>query len=226
VARAKSTDRAEARRRYRAAAAAADAEDLAPAAAATPASGPKASGSAPGTRPSITASFRSAIRPANVRADLIDLPRMVTRTFAIWVPALIMIVIFIVFETSGAELGNQTISSIAFNLFIFPPPLAATFLAGVLADRSSYLAGGIIGLLSGILFSIYVMTAAGTTATGTPVTDSQRVQFALYALLVSPLTGLAIGGFAGFYRRFLRSANPNSGRKQPAKSTKQAARKR
>ena len=87
-----------------------------------------------------------------------DLPRLATKTFAIWVPALLMIVVFIVFETSGAEIGNQSVPSIAFNLFIFPPPLAVTFLAGILADRSSYLAGGIAGLLSGILFSIYVMT--------------------------------------------------------------------
>ena len=226
MARAKSTDRAEARRRYRAAAAAAEAEGadpIAPAAASAP---PRPSGAAPAGRPSIIGSLKTAMRPANIKSDFADLPRLATKTFAIWVPALLMVVVFIVFETSGAEIGNQTVSSIAFNLFIFPPPLAVTFLAGILADRSSYLAGGITGLLSGILFSLYVMTAAGTTATGQAVTDAQRVQFALYALIVSPLTGLAIGGFAGFYRRFLRLANPNAAKKAPAKSTKQAARKR
>ncbi len=226
MARAKSTDRAEARRRYRAAAAAAEAETPSPASPAAATAAPRSSGSTQAGRPSVIGSLRTAIRPANIKSDLADLPRLATRTFAIWVPGLLMIVVFIVFETSGAEIGNQTISSIAFNLFIFPPPLAVTFLAGILADRSSYLAGGITGLLSGILFSIYVMTAAGTTATGEPVTDAQRYQFALYALLVSPLTGVAIGGFAGFYRRFLRSANPNAGKKAPAKSSKQAARKR
>jgi hypothetical protein len=227
VARAKSTDRAEARRRYRAATAAAEADgpmeaSLAPATRTT--SGGSATASPP--RPGIIGSFKSAIRPINLREDLRDLPRLATQTYAIWVPSALMIAIFVLFEASGAEIGNQSVQSIAFNLFIFPPPLAAAFLAGILTQRSSYLAGGVIGLVAGILFAVYVMTAIGTTTTGAAVTTADRIQFALYALLVSPLTGLAVGGFAGFYRRFLRLANPNAAKRPPAKSSKQAARKR
>ncbi|HEY7827220.1 MAG TPA: hypothetical protein VIB99_03240 [Candidatus Limnocylindrales bacterium] len=224
--RAKSTDRAEARRRYRAATAAAEAEG--PALASQPASArPVAGGSAPpkAARPGILGSFRTAVRPVNLKDDLRDLPRLATHTYALWVPALIMVVIFVLFEASGAAIGNQSLPSVAFNLFIFPPPLAASFLAGVLTQRSSYLAGGIIGLLAGILFAFYVMTAVGVSATGEAVTTDQRIQFAGYALLVSPVAGVAVGGFAGFYRRFLRLANPNSA-KPPAKGSKQAARKR
>jgi len=226
VVRAKSTDRAEARRRYREATAAAEAEGAAvvsPAAGSRPSSG--GSSAASPARLGILGSFRSAIRPINIRDDIRDLPRLATHTYALWVPALIMVVIFVMFEVSGASIGNQSLQSVAFNLFIFPPPLAAAFLAGVLTSRSSYLAGGVIGLLAGILFAFYVMTAAGVSATGQEVTTDQRVQFASYALLVSPVAGLAVGGFAGFYRRFLRLANPNPSR-PPAKGSKQAARKR
>lgn len=225
--RAKSTDRAEARRRYRAATAAADADgpiDAGPPAASRTTSG--GSTTASPARPGILGSFRTAIRPINLREDFQDLPRLATRTYAIWVPSVLMIAIFVLFEASGAQIGNQSVQSVAFNLFIFPPPLAAAFLAGILTQRSSYLAGGVIGLLAGILFTIYVMTAIGTTTTGAAVTTADRLQFALYALLVSPITGLAVGGFAGFYRRFLRLANPNAGKRPPAKSSKQAARKR
>jgi hypothetical protein len=226
VVRAKSTDRAEARRRYRAATAAAEADgpaSVSPPASSRPSSGGSSAASPP--RPGILGSFRSAVRPINIRDDIRDLPRLATHTYALWVPALIMVVIFILFETSGASIGNQSLQSVAFNLFIFPPPLAAAFLAGVLTSRSSYLAGGVIGLLAGILFAIYVMTAAGVSATGQEVTTDQRVQFAGYALLVSPVAGLAVGGFAGFYRRFLRLANPSAAR-PPAKGSRQTARKR
>ncbi len=225
--RAKSTDRSEARRRYRAATAAAETEG--PALASQPASSrPVSGGSTPAmpARPGIFGSFRTAIRPVNLKDDLRDLPRLATHTYALWVPALIMVAIFVLFESSGAAIGNQSLASVAFNLFIFPPPLAAAFLAGVLTQRSSYLAGGVIGLLAGILFAYYVMTAAGVSATGEAVTTDQRVQFAGYALVVSPVAGLAVGGFAGFYRRFLRLANPNSARRPPAKGSKQAARRR
>jgi hypothetical protein len=58
------------------------------------------------------------------------------------------------------------------------------------------------------------------------VTSDVRVQNAFYAMLVSPVAGLAVGGFAGFYRRFLRMANPNAGNRPAARGSKPAARRR
>ncbi|HEY2887597.1 MAG TPA: hypothetical protein VGJ17_03210 [Candidatus Limnocylindrales bacterium] len=172
-------------------------------------------------------SFRGAIRPVHLREDLVDLPRLATKTFAIWVPCLLILLVAVVFEATGGNIQSAGIPALAFNLFVFPPPLAVAFLAGILTQRSSYLAGGIAGTLGGILFSIYVLTAAfPPSSTGTLVTNDIRLQNALYALVVSPVAGVAVGGFAGFYRRFLRMANPNSGNRQAARSSKPAARRR
>jgi hypothetical protein len=227
VARAKSTDRAEARRRHRAATAAAVAESpslAVPSAAARTSTG--GSGPAGPARTGIFGSFRGAIRPIHLREDLLDLPRLATRTFAIWLPALLILVVFGLFEASGANISNQSVQALAFNLFVFPPPLAAAFLAGILTQRSSYLAGGIVGLLAGILFATYVLTATFAPSNGLAVTGDIRLQNAFYALLVSPVTGVAVGGFAGFYRRFLRMANPNAGNRSTARGAKPAARRR
>lgn len=227
MARAKSTVRAEARRRHRAATAAAVAESPSLAAASAPARA--ASGGSTqqnGARPGIFGSFRTAIRPVHLRDDLLDLPRLATRTFAIWVPVLITIVIFALFEASGANISNQSVQALAFNLFVFPPPLAAAFLAEILTQRSSYLAGGIVGLVAGVLFAIYVLTANLTAANGALVSSDVRVENAAYALVVSPITGLAVGGFAGFYRRFLRLANPNAAARPAARGAKPASRRR
>jgi hypothetical protein len=228
VVRAKSTDRAEARRRHRAATAAAVAES--PSLAVSPA-GTRASSSGSGpaapARTGVFGSFRGAIRPVHFREDLLDLPRLATKTFSIWVPALLILAVFVLFEISGGNISNQSLQALAFNLFIFPPPLAAAFLAGILTQRSSYLAGGIVGTLSGILFASYVLTATfAPSPEGVAVTSDVRLQNAFYAMLVSPVAGVAVGGFAGFYRRFLRMANPNAARRSAARSTKPAARRR
>jgi hypothetical protein len=227
VARAKSTERAEARRRHRAATAAAVAEgpllEVAPTA---PRSNGGGSGSAAPARTGLLGSFRSAIRPVHFREDLQDLPRLATKTFAIWVPAVLLIAVFGAFEASGGNISNQSVQALAFNLFIFPPPLAAAFLAGILTQRSSYLAGLIIGLLAGVLFAIYVLTANFTSTNGEVVTDAIRMQNALYSMVVSPIAGLAVGGFSGFYRRFLRMANPNAANRAAARNAKPAPRRR
>src|SRR5438874_11546431 len=116
VARAKRTDRAEARRRYRATTAPQEnlEEDLEgddSSSAATPAAGASRSrgtttgrgptsptprpstrpGDAAPQRPGITAAFRGAVRPVDVRSDLLYLPTLATRlpdARAVWLPAL------------------------------------------------------------------------------------------------------------------------------------------
>ena len=63
-----------------------------------------------------------------------------------------------------------------------------------------------------------------------PVTATDRVSVAFYGLVVSPLFGVAVGGFAGYYRRFLAVSSPNRRRQQEqakaAKARKQAAARR
>jgi hypothetical protein len=229
VARAKNTDRAEARRRHRAAVAAAEAqgEDAAstggvataalPRDTRTPAAKPGAPG-APAERPGIVAAFRLAAAPADVRGDIRAAPAVFRTTRSLWiVPALVIGggVILLV-----PALRDNSMGVLAAQLLVVPPPLIPSFLAGMLAPRGSWLFGLLTGALAGIVFSIYVATAPST---GTVVvTDDLRSQALLYALVVSPLFGLATGAFAGFYRRFLRISGPQQQRK-PAKSQKAAA---
>lgn len=198
MARAKKTDRAEARRRARGLTAEGmlGAEGAAAGAGTTPAMG------APAARPGLFSAFRLAARPVNVRADLRQIPWLVTKTRAVWLPSVIVAISAVWFAVSG---GNaKEMSGLVFNLFVFPPPLAAAFLAGVLTDRMSYLAGGIVGIVAAFILSIYMLV--GPLVPEYPA--ASRQQLIAYALVISPISGLAIGGFAGFYRRFLRFSNP------------------
>jgi hypothetical protein len=205
VARAKKTDRAEARRRARLTAPGPVVEGATDSGPSGPASGASSVGAG---RPSILGAFRQAIRPIDLRGDLRQIPWLVTKTHAVWLPSVLIVAATVWFSTSGGSLRD--LPGLAFNLFVFPPPLAAAFMAGVLTERMSYLAGGLVGLVSAIVFGVYMLVGP---VPGSP-SLTEREGYVLYAIAISPLSGLAIGGFAGFYRRFLRRASPTRGTQQ------------
>ena len=217
MARAKRTDRAEARRRTRASAVAAqtaeeeavDPSDVAPSD--RPASaGPQ--------RPSVTNAFREAYKPIHIREDIRAIPWLITRTPAVVVPVGLIVVAsawFLLSAGSVVEIASSrygTLAGIAFSLLVAPPPIGSAFLAGILAPRMSYMAGFITGLASFVAFSIVMSVAPPGTVD--PLPAGIRESWVLWALSIGPVSGILIGAFAGFYRRFLRQINPNSGRRQ------------
>jgi hypothetical protein len=178
VARAKRTDRAEARRRYRAQQAAQAQEsgedldlvddDEEPGAGAThpaqsrePVRTPPRRAAAtpppPPTRPGIGYAFRAAFRPANFREDLAALPQLI-RHRSIWLPALISIGTTVVLLVTG---GRDVVSALIYQYFIVTPPIGAIFLSGFLAPRASYLTGAIAGLVGAACLAALVAASAG-----------------------------------------------------------------
>jgi hypothetical protein len=232
VARAKQTARADARRRYRVAQADAatvegEAADGSVTAGST-AAGTRSTRPAPTTTqqqpPSFTGAFRAASRPLNVREDIAYLPQLI-RHRAVWVPVLASTVAGILMVAVGT---SNSLINFAAQILVVPPPMAVSFLAGLLAARASYLAGGIAGLWASLVFAAVVFALPATAEI--PVTANDRVSVAFYGLVVSPLFGVAVGGFAGYYRRFLAVSSPNRRRQQEqaraAKQRKQASRTR
>jgi hypothetical protein len=208
VARAKRTNRADARRRHRAALATDpelldDQEDEEPVA--TSAS-PRRVPPVPTRpeRPSLASAFRSAFRPVDVRGDFRALPSIALHSKAIWLPVLLTVGAAIFWVTSPSS-----ISFIVFNYFAYVPPVASIFLAGFLAPRASYMTGFIAGLAGAAVFTVVLMTvgqAAPTGETADPAAISSDVAL---AWTVSPISGIFFGAAAGWYKRFLTAANPN-----------------
>jgi hypothetical protein len=233
VARAKRTERADARRRHRVAQtdaapdveiASASASGAAAASAARPGRTSSQPSSTQQQPPSFTGAFRAAARPLNVRDDIAYLPQLI-RNRAVWLPVLASTVAGILMVAVGT---TNSLINFAAQILVVPPPMAVSFLAGLLAPRASYLAGGIAGLWASLVFSAVVF-ALPTTAE-LPVSANDRFSVAFYGLVVSPLFGVAVGGFAGYYRRFLAVSSPNRRRQQEqaraAKQRKQASRTR
>jgi hypothetical protein len=219
VARAKRTDRAEARRRYRATIIDSDpsleseldsdepeaAEARAPRArSATPAGPPP--------RPSIVAAFRGSFRPLDLRGDLEAIPTLL-RHRAFLVPVLLVIAAAgILIATGGSDVVSRTISP----YFLAPPPVGPVFLAGFLAPRASWILGILIGAVASVALAVALVTPAvqasvQPTAGGaiTPVTVLAE------SLVVSTLGGAAFASAAAWYKRFLASASPNRSNNRP-----------
>ncbi len=210
MARAKRTQRAEARRRNRAAVpdAAFELDEDAPSPS-TATRSPQPSAKTPATpqRMGFTAAFRAAIRPLNVRADLAALPWIATHTHALWVPLAITLASTVaIIATNGGD-----ISLFMFAYFIQTPAIGGVFIAGFLAPRASWLLGAIVGLFSAVCYSLLVLMYPTTVSAAAP-TPSQAQEIALSAFILSPVIGAFFAAGAAWYRRFLRLSSPNRAR--------------
>jgi hypothetical protein len=213
VARAKKTDRAEARRRYRAETApaddgVADDGDAAPAPATRSTRAATPAYTTPGGRVGIGTAFRTAFHPVNIREDLAALPWLL-RSRAFLIPLAITVAASALVTLTG---GRDILTSFLFAYFVQTPPIGGALIAGFLAPRASWLLGFIISFIAAIGYTIFILSVTA----GTP--DQEVAAQALpAAFLASPILGALFAAGAAWYRRFLQLSNPNRGRRAEAK---------
>ena len=235
MARAKRTDRAEARRRYRASIgdplpddqldpddeAAADgpidARSAAPRAARSASASPSTASPAP-ARPSIGTAFRTSFRPVDLRGDIRALPQLVTH-WSFFVPVIL----------SGLAValiplvGLNAMTSAFFQYFSFTAPLGTSFLAGFFAPRASYLVG-MLAALASVGFQALAYSAGPfgglfdsfKNTNGDPMTAAAAKELVLsQALLLGVPSAALFAAAAAWYRRFLNRASPARQRRNP-----------
>jgi hypothetical protein len=239
VARAKRTERADARRRHRAdvAAAQAAADEAAAAAAAGDPSGEAvpATGYGRKSRPDgaanqkpptpqrlgFVAAMRSSYQVADVRGDLRSLP-MLLRSRSFLIPAGLSLVSFVVALVTVNT--PNTVTVLLVTLFLGPLPIGSIYAAGALAPKASWLMGGIASLIGTIGLVSYALIGTSVISGSA----SPQLTDVLYALSFYTVFGAVIGAGLGFYRRLLRAMNPTperSGAKsKPKPGTKAGAR--
>ncbi len=212
--RPKNTSRAEARRRYRD-----EQRDVEPA----PGSAEVAADAGAAAQPS-----RSMLAMPNVVEDLKALPQ-VFRKPLVWLPFGLLLLAF------GLELARQSgalpegqvgdILVLYIQLTLPPTSLFVFFIGGFVAPRASYLVGAMLGVLDATLITILVVRDQAALA-GSGVTEVGAETASIETL--GPLWGMAIivgvfaGGFAAWYRRFLRSSQERAAANRAAKEREQA----
>jgi hypothetical protein len=80
----------------------------------------------------------------------------------VWGPILVTIATAAVFLATG---GHEIFSTLAIQYFVAPPPIGAIFIAGFFAPRASYLAGGLVGLVSALVLAGMIAVAPPSLVT-------------------------------------------------------------
>jgi hypothetical protein len=239
VARAKRTDRAEARRRYRAEMAGTD--DLGEEAEeeGSPAPGPARQKAVTARTPTqtgrlgITAAFRQSIHPVNVRADIAALP-MLVRSKALLIPVGLSAATAILFVVIPPRVpAGSVFSQITFLLmqyFVWAPPIGAVFVAGFLAPRASWLIGLLVGVAASVFFTVMLVSGLFNTSMvavqALPIASDQYAAFIGQWFVLSAVMGALFASGAAWYRRFLQLSNPNRGRRPDSKGGSNSGRSR
>ena len=233
MARAKRTDRTDARRRYRAEQATLNVDpDADPSGEAV--AGAKSTGTAKGAapasaapaRPSFMSAFRASFRPVDLRGDLRALPRILTHwgLLASLAAAVVSTAVFILSTNEFASSLDLTLSDptggkpidtisnisyIAVSLFVAPPPAAGAFLVGFTAPRASWLGGLIYGIVAALCYTLILLSPTGRLFIGA----NSPQPYIANAWIVAPIGAALFASASAWYKRFLNLANPNRGRK-------------
>jgi hypothetical protein len=220
VARAKRTDRTAARRRHRAEQAAL-AEDEVAVDSATPGSPAKtADKTPPPARPSITAAFKGAVRPLDLRGDLRALPQVLINWGFLAAVGLTVVAagwFVIAYNDAMAAVpvgapaseletvvGANSIPYFVATMALQPPPAIGAFLIGFAARRASWLGGLIYGLVVLLIAYVVLQLPAGRLLSGNGPTEAVLIGHAAW----SPIGAALFASAAAWYRRFLDLSNP------------------
>jgi len=208
LARAKNTSRSEARKRTREQTRAEMAAEMEP-----EDGGQETTATAAASKPKRPTLFTFP----DVRGDLRSLPEMFRTRRLLWLPFGLLLVGFVLamgFNVLPVE--YQQWALLYFQYFFAPQALFTYFIGGFLATRASYLIGAILGILTGILWSIVLL--ANTVADADLVNTTGDLASTIGTVLVaSAVLGLFAGGFAGWYRDFLRGMQNRSRERQAQK---------
>jgi len=149
----------------------------------------------------------SSFRLPDVGADIRALPWIARHTWAFALPLAAVAGAFLaaldptVFRLEARPEDPLTLVAArgVYQFVLLPPPVTSVFIAGVLAPRGGWLVGAIVGLVSSVAFVVLVGIHGQPNDPGTVLTPAGAFE-AVVALL--PLYAL-LGGFAGWYRRWL-----------------------
>jgi hypothetical protein len=207
VARAKRTDRSEARRKYRAylqaqeEAALADVESPDSAAVTKSASGVEAKtkrvegsqGVAPGARLGIFAAARAAYRTPHYRDDIRDIRSLVLHTKAVW-PVLLMCIaggLYIVTRISRDGTTSDPFVTVIAEFLFVPVPLIPPMMAGFFAPKASWLAGLLAAFIATTAFLVVIaFTTLKVTDTGTIAISSPSPSGPVVTASASPVSSV------------------------------------
>ena len=239
MARAKRTDRAEARRRYRAYLIETGQEELEGSEAEEGAPEPrvrvaaeKSAAPKPGQRMSFFKAMRAAMRPVHYVEDLRYTPRLITGSPAVWLPTAIAIAsaAVAISRLNGATIEsarNDVAIQVAVGFVLNPyMPMLPALIAGFFAPRASWLAGAIVSLVTTIAYVVVLVIGTDVIGTdGAKLSPGDPIVGAVSLMTLSLPLGALLAAFSAWYKRFLELTGPAAALAGQRTAQKQAARR-
>jgi hypothetical protein len=161
----------------------------------------------------------------NVREDLRALPSIFRSRPLVWLPfGLVLIGFFLNLLYWGMPAELRPIAGLYISFFFVPQGLFAYFIGGFIAPRASYLVGGLLGLMSGSLYGIALMTTLPPDLDVVLRAEAQSIAMS------SPFSGMILGtlagGFAAWYRNFLRGMQVSGQQRRADREARERAKRR
>jgi len=148
------------------------------------------------------AAFRGAYHPARPREDLKALPGLLRHWSFLAGAGLVL-----AGAIAAYMFPNYTGSAFAWELLVLPgSALAPQLVAGFFAKRASYLLGFMIGLLQGIVFTLFLTQFA--TRLGQELPADRMGNVLTLSFVTGPFSGALFAAAAAWYRRFLALSSP------------------
>lgn len=178
----------------------------------------------------------SMFKLPNVLDDIKALPQ-VFRKPLVWLPfGLLALTLGLSLALINGLLDDlpemvTSVLTLYISLSLHPTSLFIFFIGGFLAPRASYIVGGMLGVLSGIIYltviSVATDVARETNATTLGAAANGEVpdvssDLVLQTMGMGLIIGVFAGGFASWYRRFLRSSQERAAANRAAKERDQA----
>jgi hypothetical protein len=176
------------------------------------------------------AARKPLFRMPNVRADINDLPSILTSRRVVLLPLALLIIGFVLMLViPGLSPDLQVFAGYYLQFFFIPPALFTFFLAGFFAPRASYLVGTFYGLIAGVMWGALGSGAIGAMA---PPASEQATapQDPVATAVVYVFTGLLYGtlaaALAAWYRDFLRGMQERGKQRRAVREVDERTRRR
>jgi hypothetical protein len=152
----------------------------------------------------------SMFRRPDVRGDLAAMPELLRTQRKLWIPFLILAAAFVfvaLVQVGVLSADLAPAETLVAQLTLVPTSLFIPFIAGFLAPRGSYILGGLVGLVQSILLIILISLPVSTdSGTASLLTGSDIVSAAIQITVLTVPFGILAAGFASWYRSFLRNS--------------------
>lgn len=168
-------------------------------------------------------------RIPNVRKDLADLPNLFRERRLLYLPFILIVAGFAValLLDAGVITGGspQQIAVVFLQFTLVPTGLLVFFLGGFIAPRASYLIGFLLGLLDGILFYSWLASRPPLAVQTDPsaVTQDMSAIALTTGIAYAVVIGTLGAAFAAWYRTFLRTSQERARASRLEREAKQRA---